>query len=153
MMTTHRSEKSYVLAIMHGLLGTGAVAGGLMLVIEPSGKWLNMPDSLLKNAPFTDFLIPGMILLLLLGVLPIYICISLLYRCKWELGEQLNLYPERYWAWSFSLYTGHVLLIWIVLQMFWLQNVSLIHLFYFAWGLGIQTVTLLPDIQRKYTMR
>lgn len=77
MMTTHRSEKSYVLAIMHGLLGTGAVAGGLMLVIEPSGKWLNMPDSLLKNAPFTDFLIPGMILLLLLGVLPIYICISL----------------------------------------------------------------------------
>lgn len=150
-MMTERSDKSYLLAAMHGLLGLGAVVGGLLLMIDPSGRLLNMPVSLLEKSPFSHFFIPGMILLLVLGVLPIVICIALLGRVHWMLAEKLNLYPERYWAWTFSLYTGYALLIWIIVQVYVIQTVSFIHLLYFAWGLGIQIVTLLPDIQRKYT--
>lgn len=149
---TQRSTPSYLLAAMHGLLGIGAVAGGLMLMIDPSGKMLNIPASLLEKSPFTHFLIPGMILFLMLGVLPLLICAALLRRWYCALGVKLNLYPERCWAWTFSLYIGYALLIWIFVQVYWMQQVSPIHLFYFAWGLGIQIVTLLPETQRRYTL-
>lgn len=72
---TRRTTPSYLLAAMHGLIGIGAVAGGLMLMIDPSGKMLNIPASLLEKSPFTHFLIPGMILFLMLGVLPLLICL------------------------------------------------------------------------------
>ncbi|WP_434749926.1 hypothetical protein [Paenibacillus amylolyticus] len=111
-----KSDKSYLLAAMHGLLGIGAVAGGLLLMIDPSGRLLNMPVTLLEKSPFSDFFIPGMILFMVLGICPIVICIALVRRVHWTLAKKLNLYPERYWA------------------------------------LSIQMVTLLPDIQRRYTV-
>ncbi|WP_152416921.1 hypothetical protein [Paenibacillus sp. PAMC 26794] len=51
------------------------------------------------------------------------------------LGIGAILYPDR-WAWTFSLYTGFALIIWIMAQVYWIQDVSIIHLVYFAWGIG-----------------
>jgi hypothetical protein len=151
-MMTQPANKSYLLATMHGLLGVGAIVGGLMLTIDPSGGMLNMPVSLLENSPFANFFIPGMILLLVLGVFPVVIGMALLKRSHWSLAEKLNLYSERHWAWTFSLYTGNALLVWIFVQVYFIQCGTPVHLLYFAWGLGIQVVTLLPETQRRYTV-
>lgn len=48
--------------------------------------------------PLASFLFPGIILLLVLGVMPTMIAISLICYIHWGLGERLNLYPDRYWA-------------------------------------------------------
>lgn len=142
--------RSWVLIIMQGLLGIGAIIGGGALIIDPSGNLVNMPDSLLEHSPFGSFLIPGIILMLVLGVVPLIIAVSLIRRTHWKIGEKLNLYSNQYWGWTFSLYTGFALIIWIMAQVYWIQHVSIIHLVYFAWGVGIQIVTLLPGVQRKY---
>ncbi|WP_217697058.1 hypothetical protein [Paenibacillus amylolyticus] len=146
-----RMGRSWLLIMMHAILGLGAIVGGIILIMDPSGGMVNLPESLLERSPFANFLFPGIILLLVLGVMPIMIAISLICYVHCGLGERLNLYPERYWAWSFSLYTGFALIIWIMVQVYWIQDVSLIHLVYFAWGVGIQVVTLLPGIQGKYS--
>lgn len=143
-------ERSWALIMMQGLLGIGAMVGGGALIIDPSGNLVHMPDSLLEHSPFGSFLIPGIILLLVLGVMPMIIAISLLRRTHWEIGEKLNLYSNQYWGWTFSLYTGFALIIWIMVQVYWIQHISVIHLVYFAWGVGIQIVTLLPEVQRRY---
>ncbi|WP_063565374.1 hypothetical protein [Paenibacillus sp. O199] len=143
-------ERSWALIMMQGLLGIGAMVGGGALIIDPSGNLVHMPDSLLEHSPFGSFLIPGIILLLVLGVMPMIIAILLLRRTHWEIGEKLNLYSNQYWGWTFSLYTGFALIIWIMVQVYWIQHISVIHLIYFAWGVGIQIVTLLPDVQRRY---
>ncbi|WP_339166755.1 hypothetical protein MKX75_21520 [Paenibacillus sp. FSL R5-0341] len=150
-MMKQRIGRSWLLILMHGMLGLGAIVGGVILIMDPSGSMVNLPESLLRNSPFSSFLFPGIILLLVLGVMPIMIAISLLRYVHWGLGERLNLYSDRYWAWTFSLYTGFALIIWIMVQVYWIQDVSLIHLVYFAWGVGIQVVTLLPGIQGKYS--
>ncbi|MDN8588477.1 hypothetical protein Q0V21_06825 [Paenibacillus sp. 11B] len=142
--------RSWVLIIMQGLLGIGAIIGGGALIIDPSGNLVHMPDSLLEHSPFGSFLIPGIILMLVLGVVPLIIAVSLIRRTHWKIGEKLNLYSNQYWGWTFSLYTGFTLIIWIMAQVYWIQHVSIIHLVYFAWGVGIQIVTLLPGVQRKY---
>lgn len=143
-------ERSWALIMMQGLLGIGAMVGGGALIIDPSGNLVHMPDSLFEHSPFDSFLIPGIILLLVLGVMPMIIAISLLRRTHWEIGEKLNLYSNQYWGWTFSLYTGFALIIWIMVQVYWIQHISVIHLVYFSWGVGIQIVTLLPDVQRRY---
>ncbi|PAF30432.1 hypothetical protein [Paenibacillus sp. 7516] len=142
---------SWVLIILHGFLGIGAIIGGGGLIIDPSGNILQMPNSLLEHSPFRNFLIPGIVLLLVLGIMPIVIAISLVTQCHWKIGVKLNLYPDRHWAWTFSLYTGFALHIWIMVQVFWIQHVSVIHLVYFAWGIAIQVVTLLPGVQQRYS--
>ncbi|WP_336780410.1 hypothetical protein [Paenibacillus illinoisensis] len=142
---------SWVLIILHGFLGIGAIVGGGGLIIDSSGSLLQMPNSLLEHSPFGNFLIPGIILLLVLGIMPIVIAISLITYSHWEIGEKLNLYLDRYWGWTFSLYTGFALHIWILVQVYWIQNVSVIHLIYSAWGVAIQVVTLLPGVQRRYS--
>jgi hypothetical protein len=52
-------------------LGISALGGGRALIISPSGKLLGgLPLSILKNSPFEDFLNPGIILFLVLGIIP-----------------------------------------------------------------------------------
>ncbi|MBD8839168.1 hypothetical protein IFU39_15265 [Paenibacillus sp. CFBP 13594] len=149
-MMKQRIGRSWLLILMHGMLGIGAIVGGVILIIDPSGSMVNLPASL-ENSPFASFLFPGIILLLVLGVMPTTIAISLIRYVHWGPAERLNLYPDRYWAWTFSLYSGFALIIWIMVQVYWIQDVSIIHLVYFAWGVGIQVVTLLPGLQRIYS--
>jgi len=58
----------YAFVVLQIFLGITAVLGGIGLVSDPSGTKMNVPLELLKNSPFTNFLIPGLVLLLVIGV-------------------------------------------------------------------------------------
>lgn len=49
-------------------LGPGAIFGGWLLVTEPDGSGLQMPVSWLQYSPFSDYFIPGLILLTVFGI-------------------------------------------------------------------------------------
>ena len=53
-------------------LGFGGVYGGLMLISDPSGGKFEWSLDLLNGTPFNSFLIPGIVLLIANGLLPIY---------------------------------------------------------------------------------
>jgi hypothetical protein len=57
-----------VLGILQLFIGLGAVGGGLGLVLEPSGANLGMPLEMLNYSPLSDFLIPGIVLLIVNGL-------------------------------------------------------------------------------------
>lgn len=62
-------------------LGLGAIGGGALLIISPSGKLLGgLPSSILVNSPFNDFLIPGIILFLVLGLTPCFLAWALIKK-------------------------------------------------------------------------
>lgn len=54
-------------------LGITSIAGGLPLILDPSGGLLRMPLSLLAHSPFHSFLIPGIILLVTNGIMSLVI--------------------------------------------------------------------------------
>jgi hypothetical protein len=58
----------YALVVLQIFVGITAVLGGIGLVSDPSGTKMNVPLELLKNSPFTNYLIPGLVLLLVIGV-------------------------------------------------------------------------------------
>ena len=68
--TSRRPATLWLLLVLLLVQGLGGLAGGLSLALQPDGSIMQMPLSYLDGSPFSDYLIPGLILLLVLGVLP-----------------------------------------------------------------------------------
>ena len=141
----------YFLILLHILLGLGGIYGGGGLVADPTGGILKLPLYLIENTLFKDYLIPGIILLIILGIIPLIIAFGLSVKWKWEVPGKLNIFKGKHWSWSYSLYTGFALIIWITVQMFMIKEIAFIHIFYIFKGLLIQMVTLLPSVQTYYS--
>lgn len=60
--------------------GLGALYGGTMLITDPTGGSMQMPLSYLEHSPFSSYLIPGIVLLLVNGCLSIATIILLLRK-------------------------------------------------------------------------
>jgi magnesium-transporting ATPase (P-type) len=132
-------------------LGISAIGGGGALIISPSGKLLGgLPLSILKNSPFQDFLFPGIILFLVLGILPCLVVYALIKKPENKWAERLNFFKDMYWAWSFSIYIAFALIIWLQVEMFFIQAVNWLHNFYMIWAIFIIFVALLPEVRSFY---
>lgn len=94
----HKNAACYILYALHLLLGIGAVFGGTALVLDPSGRQLGVPISILETSPFTNFLIPGFILLIVLGIGPLLICYALIKRTDWKVANKLNVFKDTHWS-------------------------------------------------------
>lgn len=136
---------------LQGLLGVGAVFGGGALMLDPTGNLIGMPSDIMKVPLFPNYFIPGLILLFILGICPLFVMLALIKKWAWSWGERLNIFSQtQLWAWAFSLYIGFALIIWIVVEAYIINGVSFIHLFYAGLGLLIQMVTLLPSVSEYY---
>ena len=93
-----------ILVTLLALLGIGAIFGGGVLIISPSGDLFGMPLALLKHSPFPDFLIPGLILFLLLGLLPCLLVVALMKKRESAFAEKFNLFSDMHWTWSYTIY-------------------------------------------------
>lgn len=127
-----------------------ALFGGVQLILDPTGMSLQMPVTWLKNSPFHDFLIPGLILTFLLGLFPGWIAYCLAFRPSRQKKGRLNIYPERYFAWTYSLYLGIMLMIWITVQIAMVGYGHPIQTIYASLGILITIVTLLPANMNFY---
>ncbi len=84
-------------------LAINAIGGGLLLIIDPTGKTIQIPVELLQGTPFNDYLIPGLILFLAIGVLSIVTAIK-------TIKQSIN-YP---W---FIIVQGSVLIGWLTIEI------------------------------------
>jgi len=57
------------------LIGGAAIFGGGSLLLNPSGSRVGLPLSLLDGSPFTNYFIPGLVLLLSIGLPSLIIAI------------------------------------------------------------------------------
>lgn len=141
----------YLLIVLHLFLGLGALFGGGALIFSPDGSLLKMPLEMLEHSPFESFLIPGIILFVVLGVIPIFIAFYLIFEKSIPIAEKLSLYQNIHWAWNGSLYMGFTLIIWIGIELYMIQGIAFIHILYLFLGLIIQAVTLLPSVKQHYS--
>lgn len=132
-------------------LGIGALGGGLGLIISPSGKLMGgLPLSGLQNSPFTDFLIPGIILFLVLGLFPCLISLALIKKPVNRFAEYFNFFRDMHWAWTFSIYVAFALIIWIQVETIFISGTSWLQTFYMLYAIPIIFVALLPQIRDIY---
>jgi len=137
MSTAPAAPRTIAVWILLALLvvqAIGAIGGGGVLVISPDGDLMQMPVSQLEGSPFDSFLVPGLILLIVLGILPLVAAIGVWF------GQT--------WAWWLAGVVGCGLVIWITVEMMiidyhWLMPT------YGAMGLAI-ILAALPRSVRRY---
>ncbi|MCO7177128.1 hypothetical protein ACFP7A_13630 [Sporolactobacillus kofuensis] len=139
-----------ILILLQGILGLGALIGGGALIISPDGTLIQMPISLLKYSPFSNFLIPGLILFFILGVYPAIVTFSLIYEKPLPFVTTLNFDQSMYWGWSHSLYIGFILILWITIEMYLIRGIGFVHVLYIILGLSILAVALIPSVRKYY---
>jgi hypothetical protein len=88
--------------VLTALQAAGAIGGGAGLVQDPVNN-IGMPLSVLDGSPFKDYLIPGLILLIVVGLFSLLVFVGLLLRWKA--------------AWWLSLASGGGLIIWIIAEV------------------------------------
>ncbi|MEI6683462.1 MAG: hypothetical protein WCO44_12575 [Bacteroidota bacterium] len=139
----------YLLVFLLAIQALGALFGGLSLVLSPSGELLHIPLTVLKGSPFATFLIPGLILLIVLGILPGILVFALFRRPVWEAASMLNIYRGIHWSWTCSLYLGIMLIIWILLEVSWI-GYDILQTIFGLVGVAIVVATLLPANMRYF---
>ncbi|MGA2821264.1 MAG: hypothetical protein ABSF61_11475 [Anaerolineales bacterium] len=137
-----------VLILLQFLLGLGALAGGGVLILGPDGHLIQMPLSMLQGTPFRDFLVPGILLFVFVGIYPISVGYSLLALPDWRWPDRINPIPRAHWSWAGSLAAGVVVMVWIAAEVLLIRAVALLHVIYFAWGIALILLTLAPGVRR-----
>ena len=125
MSDVKNNEKWFVptfsgLVILQIFIGIGAVPTGISMIIDPSGSMLGMPLDMLINSPFSDFLIPGILLLAINGIGSLLggVASYLRYRFAGEIAAGL----------------GTFLIMWIVAQVWWM-GIHWLHILYIVFGI------------------
>ena len=110
------------------VLGLMALAGGVALVSKPDGSVMKMPLRVLEGSPFPDYLVPGLILGGLFGVGSFFVAF---------LGIA-GLRPAPFLA--FAIGCGQM--IWIVVELAIIKEVSILHPICFGIGLAIAVASV-----------
>jgi hypothetical protein len=139
-----------ILLELLAFLGLGALGGGFVLLISPNGGLMGMPLFILKPSPFTSFLIPGCLLFTVLGVGPFLVIVGLIKKPAFNLAEKVNYFSDMHWSWTFTIYTAFALLIWIQLEMVFIQAIHWLHTCYVFLALLMIFIALLPQVRNLY---
>ena len=114
------------LGVLQAFIGVGAVAGGLGLALDPSGKSLGVPLELLTETPFATYLVPGIVLFAVNGLGSLA-------------GAGASFARHRY-AGEAAMALGAFLMAWILIQVYWMSGFHWLHWLYLS--LGIAEVAL-----------
>ncbi len=109
------------LAIIQGFNGLSAVVGGFQLMNDPSGTAIGMELDWLQTTPFSNYLILGIVLFALNGI-----------------GNFAGLWftvKKKPNAAKIGSFFGAIMVIWILLQVFWIGYKSFLQPLYFGTGL------------------
>jgi hypothetical protein len=133
-------------------LSVSALFGGVVLVGSPSGAGLHIPLSVLRDSPFSDFLIPGLILGLIFGVGSFVTVLALWWRPTWPPAGALTRLTGEHWAWSAALALGIGQIIWIITETLMLRGASWLGLLYGSLGVLIVVLALQPDVRQALAL-
>ena len=110
---------------LHLFVGLGAICGGGATILNPQEP-LGMPVDVLKNSPFSNFLIPGIILFTIIGLGNAFSALTLHRKSRFQ-G-----YISSVFSWA--------LIIWIVVQCIMINSIAFPHVLFF--GIGVAEAIL-----------
>jgi len=119
--------------------GVGAVIGGWILMIDPSGVQMQLPANYLAHIPFKDYFIPGLILFVANGLLSFVVLVAT--------ATNRRFYPQM------IVVQGAILSGWIMIQILMVQDVYYLHYIMGSVGLalmGLGFILFIKDHKREY---
>jgi len=118
--------------------GLSGVAGGLGLVMDPTGSALQIPSAWLEGSPFDSYFVPGLVLLTVLGLAP--------------LVDVVGLWRGARWGWHGAVVVGGALIVWLVVEILVIgyQPEPPLQAIYGVLGAVIVGLALLPSVRQHF---
>jgi hypothetical protein len=131
-----RPAWAYLVLVGLGSLGTAATIGGWSLVSDPTGGAIGLPHAWIRDTAFGDYLLPGLLLLVVFGAGSFVVLYGALRR--------------RAWAWPGGVALGVGTVVWIVVQVAVVRRLHPLQLLILAMGVGFVVVLALPSMRDYY---
>jgi len=109
------------LTITQAFNGLSGLLGGFMLISDPSGSNISLNLEWLEGTPFPNFLIPGIVLFLFIGLGNV-------------VGAGFTIFKKAN-AGLIGAIFGLILMIWIVFQVLWIGYQDFLQPLYFSAGM------------------
>lgn len=93
--------------------GIGAIYGGWNLMLHPDGSSLGITTEWLQHSPFDNFLIPGIVLFVVNGLLSLFVLMAVILNYRFSA--------------NLILAQGILLSGWILIQIMMLRIVNFLH--------------------------
>lgn len=93
----------WLLVVALGQLSVRALAGGVALILAPSGALVGLSVGTLDGTPFADFLVPGIVLAMAFGLAPAVSCYAL--------------HTGRWWGWLAAAGVAVALVVWVLVEV------------------------------------
>jgi hypothetical protein len=141
----------YILYFWMAFLSLNGLGGGIVFMIKPDGSMMGMNLDWLAKTPFQSFLIPGICLFLMNGIFPLIALVGLIGRKENRVFNKANVFRDKHWSWTFTLYSGVITITWIIIQQL-ITNYFILQPIISALGLIIIVFSLMPRILKRFTI-
>lgn len=101
-----------ILGMLQIVVAIGAIPAGLAMIIDTSGSSLRMSAGMLHNSPFNTFLIPGVFLFVVNGLLNV-------------VASVLS-FKQHAQAAVWALALGNFLIVWIIIQVYFIGFIHIL---------------------------
>ena len=112
---------TFTLGVLQIFIGITAVLGGFGLVSDPSGTKMHVPLELLKDSPFNNYIIPGLVLLIVNGAGNVLAGIFTFFRTRY--------------AGNLAMFFGVFLTLYMAIEVWFIGLLNFSQPLYFILGL------------------
>lgn len=144
---------THILHVLMIFLSISALVGSFGLLTDVSGAGMGFTIEMLEGSPFSNFFVPGLFLLSVLGVFPIFVVYSSRKQQKCGLLKWTNPHKRCHWSWFLSYCVGLILILWLIVEVLIIKDIVVLHYIYSIVGLLIIIFTLLPSTRLNYTFK
>jgi hypothetical protein len=126
-------------------LGMTAVAGGVAMVLDLGTP----PDDWLVTIPLVDtWIVPGLVLGIGFGLGSLLTGYAMLRRPRWAWLRPVERLTRHHWSWIATVLIGLCHIAWIVVELVYLPQPSLLQVVYGGVGVALLVLPLLPTVRR-----
>ncbi len=130
-------------------LALGGLYGGVAMLTDPTDGSLQLTETL-PLLPVSDFILPGIFLLVVMGLAPLLLIYGLLVRPEWKWAKRLSRWSGYHWAWIGTLGLGMILAVWLVVEGLLIGFEWAIQYITAVDGFLIILLVLIPPVRKFY---
>jgi hypothetical protein len=139
----------WILVIVLISLSLGGFSGGIPMLLDPvSGGYLDF-EELLPLLPVSNFILPGIFLIVYMGLIPLLLVYGLIAKPDWLFFDKLFNWSGHHWSWTGTVIFSIGIGIWLGYEG-WLVGWWPITTITAVQGGLILLLALVPPVRRFY---
>jgi len=130
-------------------LALGGFSGGIPMLADPANGGYLQSGELLPLLPGPNLILPGLFLLVVMGVFPLFLTYALIAHPTWGWLDRLFGWSKHHWVWTGTLVLVAIIAIWLAFES-WLIGWFPITTFTAVLGLLILLLAMMPSVRNFY---